>query len=83
MPLSPFRTRRAGVLVHDTDVGPDVEAAGLDAPGILRQPAHAVAVRALQVGLRHQGRDRCGIGVRQADRGERLLNEGLQPVKSN
>ena len=48
---------------------------------ILRQPDHAVAVRALQLGLGHQVCDRCGIGVRQADRGERVLNEGLQAVK--
>jgi hypothetical protein len=37
----------------------------------------------LQVGGRHEGCDGCGVGVRQADRGERVLNEGLQPVKSN
>ena len=55
---------RAGVLVHDMDVRPDVKAAGFDAPDILRQPADAVPVRALQVGGRHQGRDRRGIGLR-------------------
>ena len=83
MPLSPFSTRRAGMLVHDADVRPDVEAAGLDAPDILRQPADAVPVRTLQVGLRHQAGDGRSIGLRQAHRGERLLNEGLQPVRSN
>ena len=74
---------RAGVLVYDMDVGPDVEAAGFDPPDILRQPADAVPIRTLQVGGRHEGCDGCGVGVRQADRGERVLNEGLQPVKSN
>ena len=74
---------RAGVLVHDMDVRPDVEAAGLDPPDILRQPADAVPVRPLQVGRRHQGRDRRSVGVRQAYSNERLLNEGLQPAKSN
>ena len=74
---------RAGVLVHDMDVRPDVEAAGLDPPDILRQPADAVPVRTLQVGRRHQVRDRRRIGVRQAHRDERLLNEGLQPGKSD
>jgi hypothetical protein len=42
-----------------------------------------VPVRTLQVGFRHQGRDRCRIGIRQAHRGKRLLNEGLQPAKSD
>jgi len=59
---------RAGVLVHDMDVGPDVEAAGLDPPDILRQPADAVPVRSLQVGLRHQGRDRGSIDLRSRPR---------------
>ena len=53
--------RGAGLLAHHADVGPDVEAARLDAAGILRQPAHAVSVRPLQVGLRHQCCDRHGV----------------------
>ena len=73
MPLSPFNNGRAGVLVHDPDVRPDVEAAGLDAAGILRQPGHAVPVRSLQVGFRHQGCDGRGILVRQAQLRQRFL----------
>ena len=71
------------MLLHHADVGPDVEAAGLDAAGILRQPADAVSVRPLQVGLRHQGGDRHGIVVRQAEPDHRLMDEGLQPLEGN
>ena len=42
-----------------------------------------MAVRALQFGLGHQFRDRRRIAVRQARRDERLLNEGLQPGRSD
>ena len=83
MPLFAVEDGGAGVLVHDMDVRADIEAAGLDPPDILRQPADAVPVRPLQVGRRHQVCDRCCIGVRQAHRDERLLNEGLQPGSSD
>ena len=73
--------KRGGrVLVHDPDIGPYVESARLDAAGILRQPANAVAVRSLQIGLRHQGGDISGVGFRQTQPRHRLLDEGFQPV---
>ena len=75
--------RGRGLLAHHADVGPDVKTAGLDAAGILRQPADAVAVRALQVGFRHQGRDRHGVGLRQAELDHGFANEGFQPLKSH
>jgi hypothetical protein len=48
---------RADLLAHHPNVWPNVEAAGLDATGILRQPGHAVPVRSLQVCFRHQRGD--------------------------
>ena len=75
--------RGGGLLAHHADVRPDVEAAGLDAAGILRQPADAVPVRSLQIGLRHQGRDRNGVSLGQAEPRHRLRNEGLQPVEGH
>ncbi len=53
--------RGRGLLAHHADVGLGVEAAGFDAAGILRQPADAVAVGALQIGLRHQRGDDSGV----------------------
>ena len=65
------------MIVHHVDIGPDVEAARLDPPCILRQPGHAVPVRTLQVGFRHQLGDGCGILVRQTQLGQRFLNKDL------
>jgi len=73
----------SGLLAHQLDVGPDVKTAGLDAAGILRQPAYAMPVRPLQVGFRHQGGHRHGVGRRQAQPNHRFLDERLQPVKGD
>jgi hypothetical protein len=40
-----------------------------------------VSIRALQVGLRHQGCDGGGVGIRQPQPQQRFRNEGLQPVE--
>ncbi len=74
--------RGRGLLAHHADVGTGVEAAGLDAAGILRQPADAVAVGALQIGLRHQRGDDSGIRSGQAELDHRLVDEGLQPLEA-
>jgi hypothetical protein len=71
------------MLLHHADVGTDIEAAGLDAAGILRQPADAVTVRSLQIGLRHQGRNRHGIVVRQAEPHHCFVDEGLEPIEGD
>ena len=71
------------MVVHDLDVRPDVKAAGLDAPDILRQPAHAVAVRSLQIGLGHQACYGRGILLGQTDLVQRFLDKGPQPVERN
>ena len=64
--------RHRGALVHHADVGPRIDAAGADALDVLRQPDHAVAVGALQVGLRHQRGDLVGIGIGQAHAAQRV-----------
>src|SRR6266481_2371887 len=69
--------RGADVIVHHADVGPDVEAARLDPPCILRQPGHAMPVRTLQIGFCHQRGDGRGILVRQAQIRQRFPDEGL------
>ena len=71
--------RHRGALVHDADVGPHVDAAGLDAPHVLRQADHAVAVGALQVGLGHERGHLGGIGRRQAHPLEGGGDESAQP----
>lgn len=71
------------MLVRHMNVGPDVDAAGLDAAGILRQPADTMAIRSLQVGLGHQPGDCHCVVVRQAQPGQRLMNECLQSVKGD
>ena len=74
---------RRELLTHDMDVGPDVEAAGLDTAGILRQPADAVSVGSLQIGLRHQRGHGRRIRLRQAQLHHRFLDEGFQPAKGD
>jgi hypothetical protein len=57
--------RHGRLLAHHPDVGPDIDAARLDSPAVLRQADDAVAIRALEVGLRHQRGDLACIGFRQ------------------
>ena len=71
------------MVVHDADIGPDVEAAGLDAPDILREPGDAMAVGALQVRFRHQAGDGGRILFRQTHLHQRFLNERLEPAERN
>ncbi len=72
-----------GALALDADVGPHVDAAALDAADVLRQAEDAVAVGALQVGLRHQVGHGHGVAIRQAQLRQRFLNECLQAAKSD
>src|SRR5215470_7334141 len=75
--------RGGRLLAHDADVWAGIEAACLDAAGILRQPADAVAVGALQVGLRHQRGDDSGILIGQAESDHRFVDESLQLLKGD
>ena len=75
--------RGGGLFAHHADVRPHIEAAGLDAADVLRQPGDAVSVGPLQIGLRHQRGHGQRVGLRQAELRHRLRNEGFQPTKSD
>ena len=83
MPLSPLTSAVEACSRTTRMFGPRVEAAGLDAAGILRQPADAVAVGTLQIGLRHQRGDDSGVGIGQAEPDHRLVDERLQPFEAD
>ena len=68
-------------LVHDADVGLQVDAAGANALHVLRQAHHAVAVGALQVSAGHQRGDLARIGQRHSNLGKRHRDVGLQPIE--
>ena len=75
--------RSRGLLAHHANVWFGIETASLDAARILRQPADAVAVGALQIGLGHQRRDDGGIAIGQAELDHRRVDESLQPLEGD
>ena len=66
MPLSPSSTAMPARSCTTLMFGLQVDAAGADAPRIGQQPDRAVAVRTLQLRLRHQVAHDGGVGRRQA-----------------
>jgi hypothetical protein len=75
MPLSAVdqRGRRRGP--GHLDVGLAIDAAGAQAPHILRQPEYAVRVGPGEVGLGHQLGDLAGVGRGQVDGHQRVLDQ--------
>jgi hypothetical protein len=65
------------------DIRRDVDAAGADPLDVLRHPDDAVAVRALQVRLRHQAGNFLCIGWPQSHLLQRAGNEVAQPVEAD
>ena len=61
----------AGHFALDAHLRRHVHRARLDAPHVLRQAEYAVAIGAVEVGLRHQAGAGRGIGRGQADAAER------------
>jgi hypothetical protein len=68
--------------VHHFDDGVFVDAAGLYALDVHGQADHAVAVRALHVGLGHQSGDLAGVGLRQALAAQRSFNKISKRLKT-
>jgi hypothetical protein len=64
--------------VNDANLGVFVDATRFDAFDVLGQPNNAVAIRALQVSLRHELRHFVGILLGKPLAGERILNELLE-----
>ena len=75
MPLSPSTSAVAGAVRSTRDVRPRIDAAGADAPHVVRQAEHAVRIGAGEVGLDHQLGDLRGIGGGQADGAQRVRDE--------
>ena len=71
-----------GALMHHFDDGVFVDAAGLYALDVHGQADHAVAVRALHVGLGHQSGDLAGVGLRQALAAQRSFNKISKRLKT-
>ena len=78
MPLSPSTSAMPARSRTTRMFGLQVDAAGADAPHVLRQPDHAVAVRALQVRVRHQRCHDARIRVGHAERFEGSRDERPQ-----
>ncbi len=70
--------RHGGALFFHRNGRTGVDAAGLNALDILRQPENAVAVGADQIGLRHQRRDLGGIAGRHAAGHKGPRNKGFK-----
>ena len=62
--------RHAGAFPLDPDIGFEVQAAFANSLDIGGQAENAVAVGAVQIGVRHQGRDLAGIALAHADGNE-------------
>ena len=75
MPLSPSTMAVAGAVFSTLMFGLRIDAAGLDAPHILRQPEHAMRVGAGEIGFEHQLGDLRRVGVRHADRRHRVPDQ--------
>ncbi len=74
--------RHARAFLHDADIRTRIHPAGFDAPRVLRQANDAMAVRALQVGFRHQRGHGEGIGGAQAQPLERGSDELAQVLEA-
>jgi hypothetical protein len=79
-PVVPVHQRRDGVLVHRSDVRPQIDAPSLNTLAVLRQPENPVRVHAAKIGFRHARRAGPCVRLRQSQRLQHTSDEPLQTL---